>query len=309
MRKLIVTGASGILGRRVIELLSDSDFEVYAFYHKNDSSINFVRNINKISCDIFNENQVGAFMKEIAATDLMHLAWTTKHGEYANSVSNFDWLKASINLLKSFGDNGGKKFIGAGTCMEYLWGANNLLLEEKSPNNPNTIYGKCKIHFRDVAKDYCENLGIQFCWGKIFFLFGEGESDKKFISSVIHSALNGDKINCRNPNVLRDYISTNCASKIFVNILKENVEGEFNISCGNIYSLRELVHLILKLLNVSSSLFNAPDNNLDKDQVDLVAADLTKLKENNLLEGINKNFEDEIKIIIKSISDNTNSHL
>jgi nucleoside-diphosphate-sugar epimerase len=302
MRKLIVTGSSGILGRRLIELLSDSDFEVYAFYHKNDSVIKSAQNIKKVSCDIFDENAVNLLVKEIAATDLIHLAWTTKHDKYADSISNFDWLKASFNLLKSFGENGGKKFVGVGTCMEYSWGGNGLLVEESSANNPNTIYGKCKVNFKNIAKDYCEKLGIEFCWGKIFFLFGEGEDQNKFISSIIHSAFNAKEINCRNPNVLRDYISTQNAAEILANILKKNVCGEFNVSCGNVYSLRDLVSLILKLANIDDKLFSAPINNMDKDQVNLVAADLTRLKKNNLLEGVSESFEDEITRIIKSIS-------
>ncbi len=302
MKKLIVTGASGILGRRIMEILSDSEFEVYALYKTNDSVIKSSKNIKKIPCNIFDEKAISDLLKHISATHLIHLAWTTEHGKYAESVSNFDWLKSSINLLKHFAENGGKKFVGAETFMEYSSQNSGLLNEDSTLNFPNTFYGKNKVNFKNIAKDYCEKMNIDFCWGKIFFLFGEGEDKNKFISSVINSSLQGKEISCRNPNVLRDYISSSAAAQIFINLLKRDIKGEFNVSCGNVYSLRQLVYLILNLLNIDDKLFNDSIDNLDKNQIDLIAADLTKLKKYNLLEDVSENFEDEIKKIIKSIS-------
>ena len=92
-----------------------------------------------------NFKKVENFLKKNSFDLIIHCAWYTKHNDYRKSNKNFNYLSYSKNLLDQYIQNGGKNFIGIGTCEEYNKKnfTKNIFVENKNIK-PINIYSKAK---------------------------------------------------------------------------------------------------------------------------------------------------------------------
>lgn len=237
-KKVILTGASGLIGKESIEPLKRSGFEIYALtIDKNNPDIG----INWVPCDLFDTANVKNIFAKIKPSHLLNFAWVTT-GDYLTSNINFDFLGAGLNLIKCFKENGGTRAVFSGTCFEYEF--KNELLKEDFKTDPKTVYAKCKNHLRELTELYCSQNGISFGWGRIFYVLGHGENEKRLTAHIISSLKNGKEVTVNNGALIRDYMYTKDIAGAFVKFLDSNVEGIVNICTGKGISLKDYAFMI-----------------------------------------------------------------
>jgi nucleoside-diphosphate-sugar epimerase len=222
MKKIVVTGATGLIGKEAIEPLKQAGFEVYT--------------LNTQTCNIFDETAVKNLFEKIKPQYLLHFAWAAS-GDYLTTNANFDFLTASLNMLKHFKENGGARAVISGTCFEYEF--KNELLKETGNINPQTVYAKCKNYLREIAQLYCAQNNISFGWGRIFYVLGHGEAPKRLTPYVINSLKNNQKVIIKSGNLVKDYMYTKDIAGAFVKFLESPVEGVVNICTGKPISLKD----------------------------------------------------------------------
>ena len=137
MKKILVTGITGSIGQYIVEPLKELGFDIYGIGTRNISPKDF----NYINLNINDHEKLKNVFYDIKPEYLIHLAWDLSKG-YFHSNANFDMLTSSINILKYFKDNNGKKAIYIGTYVEYSF--DNIPAKEYDRLNPTTIYAKCK---------------------------------------------------------------------------------------------------------------------------------------------------------------------
>ena len=164
-----------------------------------------------------------------------------------NDNSNFDFLTSSIDLLKSFVKNGGKRVVMAGTYAEY--GHHNETLFETMPAEPINIYSQCKDFVHKISELYCQNNNVSFGWGRIFSAFGKETDPRRLTSDVINHLRENKEISIRSGSLIRDYIYTKDIANAFVKFLDSNVEGTVNICTGIDRSIHDYVMEIAKIMN------------------------------------------------------------
>ena len=147
MKKVLLTGATGFIGRSSIQLLIENGYEVHAVFHIVQPSFKKECNLFWHQCDLFNAEQQKNLLIEVKPTHLLHFAWIATPGVYWTSFENIRWVQASLGLLMNFADQGGKRAVLAGTCAEYDWNC-GYCSEELTPIRPQTLYGKSKIVFK-----------------------------------------------------------------------------------------------------------------------------------------------------------------
>ena len=247
-KKIIITGASGFLGKNLLNyLILDNSFTIYALC-RNIDKLKEYKTIHKISVDLFDSSQMEKVVSSIQAEYIIHTAWITKHGVYQTSLENFDWLKCSYDLAIAFKKNGGKYFLGIGSCLEYELNNNsNTLCSSMTPRNPSTIYGKSKNYCFEIMRDLFKESNIKFNWARIFFMVGENEPRDKLISSTIYKMLNKETIECKSPNSVYDFIDVNNVAEQLVCIIKNNLltTVDYNICTGIGTSVKTLIETIL----------------------------------------------------------------
>ncbi|HLW67463.1 MAG TPA: NAD-dependent epimerase/dehydratase family protein [Gemmataceae bacterium] len=165
MHKVLLTGASGFLGRHCVEVLG-TQFEVHAVSRSLETPA--APNIHWHQIDLFRRESVAELLRQVRPSHLLHLAWVTDPATYRDSAANLDWLAASVHLLRAFADNGGQRVVVAGSCAEYDW-SYGVCDEATTPVRPANLYGICKNALREVLEAYARQTGLSAAWGRVFF--------------------------------------------------------------------------------------------------------------------------------------------
>ena len=239
MKKVIVTGINGLIGQYITEPLKELGFDVYGLGTKD---IKYDK-LNYIKININNSTELEDLFKSIKAEYLIHLAWDTTKG-YLNSDTNFNLLASSINMLKYFKDNGGKKALFVGTCFEYKF--KDTPLKENDPLEPITIYAKCKNYLRELSELYCNKHNINFCWGRIFYTYGNNENLNRLFPYIINSLKNNQKVCINYSHLQKDYIFAGDIAKAIALLIDSNINGIVNLCSGKSISLEEIALTIAK---------------------------------------------------------------
>ena len=242
MKKVIVTGINGLIGQYIAEPLKDLDFEVYGIGRRDFETDKF----NYKKCDINNSLETENLFNEIKPQYLIHLAWDTNKG-YLESDDNFDLVASSINMLKYFRENGGKKALFTGTCFEYKFKDNPI--KEEDELEPNTIYAKCKNYLREISELYCQKYNMEFCWGRIFYTYGANEHPNRLFPYIINSLNNSKKVSINHSQLKRDYIFAGDIAKAITLIMNSNINGAVNLCSGKAITLENIALTIAEKLN------------------------------------------------------------
>lgn len=251
MKRVLVTGSTGFIGQHCIQPLINAGYEVYACYHKT-AYIKDIPNVQWIKIDLMDMNDVESVLKELKPTHLLHLAWCVNPKTYLHTEENIVWLEKSISLVRIFIENGGKRVITAGTCFEYDL-SHGCLEEDSSPLDADTLYAACKISLYNICKVMCGSMGVEYCHGRIFYIYGTGESKERVVPYVINSLLNGDKAEVSQGKQIRDYMYVDDVSKSFVQLLNSDATGAYNIGSGQGKSLKSIFDCIATVLDKTNS--------------------------------------------------------
>lgn len=240
--KVLVTGATGFIGRRCLKPLLESGFEVHAISTRA-AMADARMPVEWHQLDLLDGSSPAGFLNELKPSHLLHLAWFAKPGAFWSSEENFRWLAASIELFRAFYASGGQRAVGAGTCAEYRWVIEDCD-EETTPLRPETVYGRCKLATSLATAAAASLAGQSTAWARIFFPYGPGEPDDRFIPAVIRGLLQGETIACTHGNQIRDFIYVDDVAHALVALLSSTASGAFNVGTGRSTSLRELASLI-----------------------------------------------------------------
>jgi len=241
MKRVLVTGAAGLIGRHTLGPLQALGYEVHALTSKPTHQPNWHQ------VNLWDEAQVTHCLAQLQPTHLLHLAWTTEHGQFWQDPANFTWVRASVHLLQQFQAHGGQRVIMAGTCAEYDWNY-GYCREELTPTNPQTTYGRCKNALRALLSAFAEQLGLSWGWGRIFFLYGPAEPPRRLVATVAAALLRGLPAPCSHGNQIRDFLHVQDVAAALVAFLTSEVQGCVNIGSGQPVSLKTLIYTLADLI-------------------------------------------------------------
>lgn len=285
MKKILVTGINGLIGQYIIEPLKELGFEVYGIGRRNIS----VNNFNYIKCDINNYITIENIFNKIKPEYLIHLAWDIKDLE---SNYHFNLLGSSINILNSFYKNAGKKALYVGSCFEYKF--KDYSIREYDELNLTTPYSKCKNYLREISEFYCLKNNIDFCWARIFYVYGKNENPKRIFPYIINNLKENKKVIINHSQLKKDYMFAGDVAKSIALIINSNFNGIINICSGKSISLKEFALIIAKKMNKEYLL---EFKELDTIEPNIIVGDNSKLV-NEIRFNDYSNMEDVIDNLI-----------
>lgn len=271
MKRVLLTGATGLIGKNAVKPLLDAGFEVFAVSFKANSKWEIV---NGITANLLDFSDIKKVFEIVKPDYLLHFAWDTTPGTYLESDLNYKWLESSLEMLKQFKLNGGKRAVFAGTCFEYDF--KDMPLKESDELSPKTVYAKCKAELNKNASEFCQNNGMSFAWGRIFYVYGVGEHEKRLVPVVINKLKNNETFETTAGDLIRDYMFSQDIAEAFTKLLDTSVEGSVNICTGEKTQIKDIVSKIAALLGKKDSVKFLPDS---LSQPQMILGDNTRLKE------------------------------
>jgi nucleoside-diphosphate-sugar epimerase len=232
MKRVLVTGATGFIGKHTLPHLAAAGYEVHA--------------VGSRDADLLNEQSRRELMSRVKPSHLLHLAWHVPPGKYWTSLENVRWLQASLDLLVAFAAEGGQRVVSAGTCAEYSWEGDGICREDETPLEPVSLYGVSKDALRRMQESLARQLGLSQAWGRIFFPYGRFEPEGRLVPSVIRSILAGEPARCSHGRQVRDFMYVDDAARAFVVLLDSSYEGAVNVGTGVPVTIAEVAQTAAK---------------------------------------------------------------
>jgi len=295
MIRLLITGASGFLGRHILKsALLTSSYEIHAVSRTPPDQL--VSGVTWHQADFLVPGAGRDLIEKIAPHHVIHSAWIATPGEYLNSPQNIKWLRASIEMIDAFGSSGGKRWMGIGTCLEYKAGVTPCE-EDKTPIDPNSIYGRCKACCSEALFTAAQAYRFSAVWARVFLPYGPGDNPRRLIPSLVDALSQGREFPTSSGTQIRDFISAEDVGRIVVSLTETSSSGAFNIGTGRGVTVRSVVERVADHMG-KRDLVRFGDRNLAPGEPECLVADMRKT--NSALPGLRTlQIEDVLKKVIR----------
>jgi nucleoside-diphosphate-sugar epimerase len=243
---VLVTGASGFIGRHTITPLIARGFVVHALA-KSENPPSDLPDCHWHQVDLLDPIATTAIIQTLRPSHLLHLAWYAVPGKYWSSIENLRWVQASLELVRHFYEAGGQRVVVAGSCAEYDW-QHGYCSELLTPRQPISLYGVCKNSLQEILQSYSTVSGLSMAWGRIFLLYGSHEFPGRLVASIIRSLLQGQEAKCSHGRQIRDFMHVEDVADAFVTLLDSEITGAVNIASGLPISIRNVATHIANII-------------------------------------------------------------
>lgn len=236
--RIALTGATGFIGRYVLQALINLNVEVVAVT-RDPAKLSDVKDLVQIlELDLSAECD---FYQLMGAPDiLIHLAWDGLPNY--KSLHHFESeLPRQYKFLKCMVESGLSSVFVTGTCFEY--GMQSGPLSAKMKTEPTNPYGFAKDVLRKQLQFLKENSKFNLTWARLFYMFGEGQPINSLYPQLRQAVERGDKVfNLSGGEQLRDYLPVKTVAETIVKMALEKRDiGATNICSGTPISVKDLV--------------------------------------------------------------------
>jgi len=234
MNKVLIIGASGLLGRSLVEFFVSNNFQVGALSRNCDNQND---KFNNYSVDVL---------------DYEHLEFVV--AQYDVVVNCIGQITNPIHECVSLNTKGVKNIIDAvkknGNYLIHLstvsvYGSSSAVTEE-SPVNPESVYGSLKYFAEYQISQNLTNYAVL----RISNLYGKGQV-KGILGYILRSFRNNEKALFFNNDgsLKRYYLHIDDLSSIVKLIIDKRAKGVYNVIGSDLLTIKQLVALCEKALD------------------------------------------------------------
>lgn len=260
MKSFIITGATSMIGVDLCKYFLSFGHIVYAVCREDSNGLKRLPLNDNIKVVHFDLQNIDEISKKIDKADVfINLAWTNTDYDGRNSAFLQEVnVVYAMNAIRIAASKGCKLFVEAGSQAEYGYVEN--LITEETPCNPETEYGKAKLHVFNEGSVLCNSLGLKYLHLRIFSTFGENDRPWTLIMTAINKMLRNEDLDLSSCTQNWNYLySADCAKQIFLlcDYLINNPDfkvGVYNIASKDTRSLRDFVEEMKSVLQSSSVL-------------------------------------------------------
>ncbi|MCK5012426.1 MAG: NAD(P)-dependent oxidoreductase [Candidatus Omnitrophica bacterium] len=240
--KVLITGATGYIGKYLIQTLRKKDYEVYCLVRPTSNITHLQgQEIKFVYGDLTNTSSLFEAVSEMDY--IYHLA-IAKNPRRISAYYQVNHI-GTENLIKACAEHNPhiKKFIYVSSLAAAGFSPDGKPLKESDPPHPVTHYGKSKLKGEEAVLNYKDRLPIVILRPPT--VYGPGNMFLDYLINIITKGLKPS---------WKGYTSL-CYIDDFINgliLISENKKSESNIyfiSDGKTYSWKEIIDIITRLLN------------------------------------------------------------
>jgi dTDP-6-deoxy-L-talose 4-dehydrogenase (NAD+) len=245
MKNIVLTGASGFVGRQIAKALMARGHRLKLVLRPGglersglDADDLEVVETN----DLFAEDDDWWARQLSGAEALIHAAWYVEPGKYLDSPVNIECALGSLALAEGAIRAGVKQFIGVGTCFEYK--LPNAAITETAELGPMTLYAAAKLAVQCMLERRFAGSGTAFTWARLFYLFGEGEHPARLFPTLHRKLSSGEPMLLASGDKIRDFLDVAEAAQLIATLAETGQTGVVNICSGHPVTIRQVAEEI-----------------------------------------------------------------
>ncbi len=304
IKKVIVTGATGVVGTALVKELISRNIEVLVLARKN-GRINKIPEHPLVKIAFCALDEIEGFNLPNEKYDIFfHLGWLGTYGADRNDFSiQSQNVKYTLDAVRLAHRLGCSVFIGTGSQAE-----NGVLpcgekVSATSPENPASAYGKAKLIAGKESYQLCEESGIRHNWCRILSVYGPADAPYTMIMSTLIKMLRNEDCSFTPAEQQWDYIYSGDVAEALLAVAEKGVNGKtYPIGYGKTMQLKEYIKKMSDVTNTQSKcILGAID--YYPNQPMYLCADIESLT-NDTGFSPSTTFEKGIKETIKYITEN-----
>lgn len=240
MKKVLLTGATGYIGRKFVEIYSD-DLEIVAL----------TRNVEKYeSSDLFSKTKLISIDNFLDSNIRMkdHVLLNLAFPRSSDSESLLDAFDFIYKIYRKFRDLNGKHIVNISSQSVYD-------IDRVKPAKETdlvkvfSMYGLAKVYSEQYTIDFCKKNNMDYINLRLASIIGP-KFDQRFINKFVYSYLDDKGINIIDKGETFSYINVYDAIKLFYNIIVDsNIKWNecYNIGVEESYTITEIIEEIKKI--------------------------------------------------------------
>jgi len=247
--RILITGANGLLGKALSNILVTQGHEVFGLVRKKQNSKN-LQNYHELEFDFLKNFETDKLPKNIHT--VVHLAQSPDFKNFPDSANDIFSVNtvSTIKLLEYSRLNNVSKFIYASSGAVYrsdsgLISEDSKLIEIGSAN----FYAISKLASEYLIGSYREFMSTSIL--RFFFIYGPGQDSKMLFPTLASKLMNGQQISLNGPQGIRiNPIHVLDAANRLHNFIDNDLTGTFNVSGSQSVSIKEICDLMANYLGV-----------------------------------------------------------
>lgn len=248
MKSVILTGATGFIGRWLVQDLLDAGVDVTIIVRdKSRIKATWADRVHIYESEYCDYGNLPIPKREYDA--FYHLAWDGVATENKDSLNiqkkNIDISVEALMLAKCLGC---QKFIAAGTVAEYA--CCDQIMDFNQRQAPNDIYSAIKISVYNILEVLSRKNGVDFIWAVLPSTYGEGRDNENIITYTIEALLHKEKPVYGNLLQIWDFLYVKEVARALRFIGEKGKSGKvYGIGSGQYRQLKDYICAIRDLID------------------------------------------------------------
>ena len=249
MKSVIITGATGCVGRFLLKVCIDAGYEVLAVVHRESPRSSELDSIPQCHVLRLNLDEYDNAFNELTNQGLsqkdyeifFHLAWMAPFGkDRDNLFLQLKNIEAALSAVQFAASLGCSTFVGIGSQAEY--GRVQGILSPDTPTFPETGYGITKLCAGQMTRLSCEQSGLKHIWCRVLSAYGPYDRPQTIIRTAVTDMMQNLETEFSPCEQMWEYIYAEDAARAILLSAQKGEHGRiYMVSSGETRRMKDFI--------------------------------------------------------------------